>query len=266
MAKVRATDMANPADGKQFTDFFEAFCHHYGCAPGDYEKAAFFKAVPAWKMPVVGLLFYATPDLFDIDLDIIEELGKTRTREEFSGVLDEFHNAMRVTRSTLKTTFGMRMQGSRLMEIREELDSLIVPAPSRRKSSGPLQNPPSPKASSESAQTPSAAISGSPTRAAMVPTESRALMLRKTRQAYTAVTAGTPFAQALADNGLEEGQFLELLAGESAANPGFAWLRDQLLKARRLAEAEAEVARLNRAVADQSREIADLRERLSRQA
>lgn len=257
--------MANPADGKQFNDFFEAFCHHYGCAPGDYEKAAFFKAVPAWKLPVVGPLFYATPDLFDIDLDIIEELGKTRTREEFSGVLDEFHNAMRVTRSTLKTTFGMRMQGSRLMDIREELDSLIVAPSSRRKSSAPPQNPPASSPVNEPAKATTTA-NAHQTRAALVPTESRALMLRKTRQTHAAVTAGTPLAQALADNGLEEAQFLELLAGDSAANPGFGWLREQLLRARRLEEAEAEVARLNRAVADQSREIADLRERLSRPA
>lgn len=266
MAKVREADMANTADGKQFTDFFEAFCHHYGCAPGDFEKAAFFRAVPAWKKPVIWPLFYVTPDLFDIDLDIIEELGKTETRDEFSGVLDEFHNAMRVNRSAAKTTFGLRMQGSRLMEIREELDSLIVPSPSRRKSSGPLQNPPSTNAAAAPAKTPSASIPGNQTRAAMVATESRALMLRKTRQTCAAITSGTPLAQALADIGLDEGQFLELLAGESAANPGFGWLREQLLKVRRLEDAEAEVARLNRAIADQSREIADLRERLSRPA
>ena len=264
MAKVRATDMANPADGKQFNDFFEAFCHHYGCAPGDFEKAAFFKAVPALRLPLVWVLFHITPDLFDIDLDIIEELGKTRTRDEFSGVLDEFHNAMRVNRSAAKTRFGMRMQGGRLMEIREQLDHLIVPLPSRRKNSAPPQNPPAPAAATDPGK--SAATTSAPTRAAMVPTESRALMLRKTRQTHAAVTGGTPLAQALADNGLEEAQFLDLLAGESAANPGFGWLRDQWLRAKRLEAAEAEVARLNRAIADQSREIAELRERLARPA
>ncbi len=257
--------MANPT-GKQFTDFFEAFCHQFGCPPNKFEKTAFFKAVPAWKKPIVGILFLVTPDLFDIDLDIIEELGKTQTREEFSGVLDEFHNAMRVTRSTMKTTFGMRMQGSRLMEIREELDSLIAPAAGRRKAT-PAPNPSAPVAVSPAASPkPSAPAAGAPTRAAYVPTESRALMLRKTRQAQTAVTSGTPLAQALADNGLEEPQFLELLAAESASNPSFGWLREQLLRERRLRETEEEIARLNRAVSDQSREIAELRDRLANKA
>lgn len=257
--------MANPT-GKQFTDFFEAFCHHFGCPPGKFEKTAFFKAVPAWKKPIVGILFLVTPDLFDIDLDIIEELGKTQTREEFSGVLDEFHNAMRVTRSTMKTTFGMRMQGSRLMEIREELDSLIAPSAGRRKAT-PAANPGAPSATLP-AVSPKAAAPAGPgaTRAAYVPTESRALMLRKTRQAQTAVTSGTPLAQALADNGLDEAQFLELLAAESAANPSFGWLREQLLRERRLRETEEEIARLNRAVSDQSREIAELRDRLAHKA
>ena len=251
--------MANPT-GKQFTDFFEAFCHHFDCPPGKFEKTAFFKAVPPWKKPVVGVLFFVTPDLFDLDLDIIESLGKSQTREEFSGVLDEFHNAMRVTRSTLKSTFGMRMQGSRLMEIREELDSLIVPTPARRKAAAP-------SSPSETVSPKSAAVAGAgPTRAAYGPTESRALMLRKTRQAQTAVTAGTPLAQALADNGLEEPQFMELLAAESAANPSFGWLREQLLRERRLRETEEEIARLNRAVSDQSREISELRDRLAHKA
>jgi predicted RNase H-like nuclease (RuvC/YqgF family) len=91
-------------------------------------------------------------------------------------------------------------------------------------------------------------------------------MLRKTRQAQTAVTAGTPLAQALADNGLEEPQFMELLAAESAANPSFGWLREQLLRERRLRETEDEIARLNRAVSDQSREISELRDRLAHKA
>ena len=257
--------MANPT-GKQFTDFFEAFCHHFDCPPGKFEKTAFFKAVPPWKKPVVGVLFFVTPDLFDLDLDIIESLGKSQTREEFSGVLDEFHNAMRVTRSTLKSTFGMRMQGSRLMEIREELDSLIAPSVGRRKAT-PTVNPGTLGTTSPAVSPKSAAPAGpGATRAAYGPTESRALMLRKTRQAQTAVTAGTPLAQALADNGLEEPQFMELLAAESAANPSFGWLREQLLRERGLRETEEEIARLNRAVSDQSREIAELRDRLAHKA
>lgn len=249
--------MGTPADGKQFTDFFEAFCHHFECPPGNFERKAFFMAVPGWKKPVVWVLFFLTPDLFDIDLDIVEELGRTRTRDDFSGVLDEFHNAMRVNRSSLKTKFGMRMQGSRLMDIREELDPLIAPSTGRRK---PLNTP----AAAAAAGAPK--TSGEPlpqTRAAYVPTESRALQLRKLRQAHAAITAGTPLSQALEDNGFEEAQFLELLGSESASNPSFGWLREQLSRDRRLREAEAEVLRLNRAVSDQSREIGELRDRLS---
>lgn len=260
--------MATPADAKQFADFFEAFCHRFDCPADRFERRAFFMAVPLWKRPVVWVMLQVMPELFDIDLDIVEELGKTRTRDEFSGVLDEFHNAMRVTRSTLKKSFGMRMQGGRLMEIREEMDDLIrTPVGGRRLSAAPADpvNPaPSPVPRSAPAPT-AAAAPGSPasTRAARVPTESRALMLRKTRQVHAAVTGGIPLAQALAEAGLEEAQLLDLLAAEAGSNPGFGWLRDQLLRERRLQEAEAELARLNRAVTDQSREIAELRDRLA---
>lgn len=250
--------MGTPADGKQFTDFFEAFCHRFDCPPSKFEQKAFFMAVPGWKKPIVWALFYITPDLFDIDLDIVEELGRTRTRDDFSGVLDEFHNAMRVNRSSLKTKFGMRMQGSRLMDIREELDALIAPSAGRRK---PL-NTPAAAAAAASAPKP-AGEPPSQTRAAYVPTESRALQLRKLRQAHAAIISGTPLSQALNDNGFEEAQFLELLGAENTGNPSFAWLREQLSRDRRLRDAEAEVARLNRAVSDQSREIGELRDRLA---
>ncbi len=249
--------MANPSDRRQSADFFEAFCHHFNCPTATFERRAFFMAVPAWKKPLVWVLFQVTPDLFDIDLDIIEELGKTRTREEFSGVLDEFHNAMRVNRNSLKTKFGMRMQGSRLMVIRETLDSQIAPPAPREKV---VKTAP---AAPTTSPTQSAGESSHRTRAAFVPMESRALQLRRVRLAYAAVTAGTPLAKALADNGLEEAEFHDLLTAESAGNPSFAWLREQLLRERRLAAAEAEVIRLNRAVADQSREIGELRDRLA---
>lgn len=262
---------SSPAERK-FADFFEAFCHHFDCRPDDYERTVFFMAIPPVRRPFVFPLYHLAPDRFDLDHDIIEELGKTRTRDEFSGILDEFHNAMRVERSRLKRFLGMRIQGSRLMDIREELDHLIAPAESRRKLARgdapvPAARPTAvvarptegPGSADEIASRPAGV-----TKAAYAPSESRSVTLRKVKQASAAIMEGRAVKQVLDSAGLTEEQFLELLAADSAGNPSFRWLREQLLQERRLKAAEEEIARLNRAVADQSREIGELRDRLAR--
>jgi len=245
--------MATNEVPRKFTTFQEAFCHRFGVSPDDFERKVFFKSVSPLRLPLVVPLFLLFPERFDLDLDIIEQAGKTRSKDEFSQALDEFHNAMRVERSKLKKHLGMRMSGSRLMDLRDELDPLIERV---REVERPVAKP---------AVTPAAARESTPAPvAARAPTESRALVSRRVRQAHAAVTEGRPLAEALASCGLSEPQFLELLATEGAANPAYRWLHAQLERDRRLAEAEAEIARLNRAVTDQSREIADLRDRLAK--
>jgi len=119
--------MSDPTGRPPFPNFREAFCHAFRCQSHTYAKGALVKAIPVWRQPYVIPAIWVVPDTFGMDIHIIELLGKTRSKNEFSQLLDEFYNAMRVTRSWSKRWLGLRMSGARLIELRDELDSLIVP-------------------------------------------------------------------------------------------------------------------------------------------
>jgi hypothetical protein len=110
-----------------FGTFQEAFCHAYRCSELAYPQRALVRAIPWWRRPFVVPFIWLFPATFGIDVHILQLLGKTRSKHEFSQLLDEFYNAIRVTRSWSKRWLGFKMSGHTLIELRDELDPLILP-------------------------------------------------------------------------------------------------------------------------------------------
>jgi hypothetical protein len=240
--------MNTPLPSPVFASFREAFCHRFRCPSENFRRRAFFKAVPWWRLPLVLPAYWLAPATFGMDFDILGILGKTRSKAEFSQQLDEFHNALRAGRQWEKKWLGLRMSGEQLTDLRDELDPLIDPRPSP----------------AELAPARGAAAPRSESVAARAPGESRSLTARKLRQAAEAVMSGVPVGNAVAVAGFTEAEFLDRLEAEAGQTPSFGWLREQLLRIRRLETAEMELARLNQMVAEQERELSQLREQLAR--
>ena len=118
--------MASSAHQPPFATFREAFCHAHGCRSEDYLDRVLVQAIPVWRRVFLIPVLWVSPTLFEIDAHILEMLGRTRTRHEFSQLLDEFHDAIRVTRIWSKRNLGVRMSGALLMEIRDSVDSLML--------------------------------------------------------------------------------------------------------------------------------------------
>lgn len=72
-------------------------------------------------------MFWIFPSLFEMDLHIVDYLGDTRSKGEFSDLVDEFHKAIEVSKGISKTTLGLRMSGATLVALRDRLDPLIAP-------------------------------------------------------------------------------------------------------------------------------------------
>lgn len=119
--------MSDSIESPPFPAFREAFCHAYRCRPRSFSRRALVRAIPLWRRPFALPVLWVAPWVFGMDLHILDLLGKTRSKNEFSQLLDEFHNAMRVTRSWSKRWLGLRMSGASLIELRDELDALIMP-------------------------------------------------------------------------------------------------------------------------------------------
>ena len=112
---------------QQFNTFQEAFCYAQGCVPNDYHARAFVQGVSPWRRFYVVPVFWVFPGLFEMDIHIVDYLGSTRSKSEFSGVVDEFHKAVQVSKGISKRVLGLRMSGATLVALRDRLDPLISP-------------------------------------------------------------------------------------------------------------------------------------------
>jgi hypothetical protein len=117
-------------DGEQseqgFGTFQKAFCHAFRCDPEAYQSRAFAQGVSPWRRFYVIPVFWVFPSLFEMDLHVIYYLGATRTKGEFSGVVDEFYKAVQVSKGISKRVLGLRMSGATLVALRDRLDPLMV--------------------------------------------------------------------------------------------------------------------------------------------
>jgi hypothetical protein len=129
--------MSDPSGKPVFATFREAYCHVYRCSAEEYLDHALIRGVPLWRRPFVLPAIWVMPGLFGIDRSVLELLGPSRSKHEFAQLLDEFHNAMRVTRGWPKRWLGLRMSGAQLIQLRDRLDPYILPgdhppSPTRR--------------------------------------------------------------------------------------------------------------------------------------
>jgi len=108
-----------------FETFREAFCHAFRCDDSAYHRTAFVAGVSPWRRFYVVPMFWILPGLFEMDLHVIDYLGDTRTKSEFSGVVDEFHKAVQVSKGISKRVLGLRMSGATLVALRDRLDPMI---------------------------------------------------------------------------------------------------------------------------------------------
>lgn len=112
---------------QQFITFRDAFCHARGCVPDDYHARAFVQGVSPWRRFYVVPIFWVFPGLFEMDLHIVDYLGATRSKSEFSGVVDEFYKAVQVSKGISKRVLGLRMSGATLVALRDRLEPLMLP-------------------------------------------------------------------------------------------------------------------------------------------
>lgn len=119
--------MSSSSPQNRFQNFRDAFCHAVGCAPDDYHARAFVHGVSPWRRFYVVPIFWIFPSLFEMDLHILDYLGDTRSKSEFSGVVDELHKAVEFSKGISKRVLGLRMSGATLMALRDRLDPLIAP-------------------------------------------------------------------------------------------------------------------------------------------
>ena len=233
-------------DKAQFSNFKEAFCAYYQCAPKAYARKALFLGIPATRRLLAVPIYLFNRPFFAIDVGIIESLGEARSSEEFSSMLDELCSTSRVERSIRRGILGIRVSGGKLMA-QWELVAAHIRKPVLATEKGTV----TPKAKSERP-----AASEAAAREVALP----AVVARRLHRAATDVTCGKPVDVAARDAGLAgEAEFLKLLAQGAGEDPALRWLQAQMVMAERLKELERDNAGLRVLLGDKELQIQRLK-------
>ena len=109
------------------TNFKEAFCAQFRISSERYARTVLWRALPLTRRPLAVPLLLFFPRYFATDLDLIQCLGRSRSSEYFAQQLDELHAVNRSRRNLLRTLFGIRPSGVRLMSLWHQVESQILP-------------------------------------------------------------------------------------------------------------------------------------------
>jgi hypothetical protein len=218
-----------------YANFKEAYCAVHRCKPADFVPHVLNRSVPLLFRPLAAVTYRFNPRLFSAEVDVIESMGRSSSSREVSLAISELDGLRRVERSFWRG-IGLRAGGDRLIAMWDRVKSLVAKPAVPTYIEQPIL---------------AAAPPGTPSIQREIPS----VVVRKVRQVQQEIISGRPLGEVLAAAGLNEEEFLGLLASHSAGNPGLAWLRGQLLLGRRVAELEGENARLSKTVTAQSVEL-----------
>lgn len=228
------------ATSPPFRNVQDAFCHRFRCAPEQFDRKVFFRTLHPFRSLLALPIWWFNRQIFAVDLDLVQSFGKSVSKAECSALLEEFYNSNKIERGFRRGSLKIRVSGTRIVQLRDELEPLIQPA-------DPANLPAETTLRAGNSALASHGVS--------------AVVLRKLRQIHAAITQGTPVAESLRDAGMTEDLLLEQLAANASGNPALVWLRELLLRERRLAQLEQQISGLNQALAAQSVELVELRSR-----
>lgn len=228
------------ATTKTYANFQEAYCARYRCKPERFVPHLLVRSVPLHFRPLAAITIRLNPSLFAAEVDVIKTMGTSSTSREIALAVDELHGLRNVERSFWRS-IGLRSDGDILLKIWDEVKPLVAKPAQSQVLDQPILASAASAAPAVQRETPAVAT------------------VRKLRQVHQDITSGKPASEVLAGAELSEDQFLQLLGANAAGNPALGWLRDQLLRNRRIAELEAKNAELAQAVASQSIELSRFR-------
>ncbi len=232
---------AKPAP--KFDNFRDAFCHAYKCRPDRYESRLFFASLFGLRTLPALPIWWFNRSLFAVDLDVINNLGRTGSTEEFINVLRDLESANHIERSIRRGLMKIRINPEKLRLIREDIDFLIEPPVVVNVLEG-----------ARVAVEPGPGAPAGPSRGAS--TSSRRL-----RDAHRDLTSGRPLAEVLTQCQLTEDELISEARESGVKFPEMRWLHDYLKQLQRLRVVDEEHEALRRVLAAQAHELLELREK-----
>ena len=101
-------------------NFRDSFFERFACPSEKFEKRVFWRALYRCSLPLAVLVYVLYRRYFDMDFQVIRQLGVAISADEFYSELDSYRSEYRMQRGFLRNTLRVRVSGKRLMRILEE--------------------------------------------------------------------------------------------------------------------------------------------------
>ena len=104
-----------------------AYARLHGGPPEAFERRMFVRCVPPSYRPLAFVLIRLAPDWFKLDLEVLEDIGRSTRLDEVRELCGDFKVGVRHRPSFIRDTLGLRTSGRRVFAIAQQI---LGPRPS----------------------------------------------------------------------------------------------------------------------------------------
>ncbi|MCB1128358.1 MAG: hypothetical protein KDM81_17825 [Verrucomicrobiae bacterium] len=101
--------------------FKEAYCERYRCSPGRFVIRVFKKGLYRRARLIGPILMVFSPRLFQLDIDLINELGGARNWGDFNAIISNHVQSSHLRSGFLRNALKLRVSCQRLKRIATKL-------------------------------------------------------------------------------------------------------------------------------------------------
>ena len=113
--------MTSPTTSPRPESLRDAYARQQGCEPEAFERQLFVRCVSPGYRPLAFVLIRLVPDWFNLDLEVLEDIGRSTRLDEVRELCGDFKVGVRHRPSFIRDTLGLRTSGRRVFAVAQQI-------------------------------------------------------------------------------------------------------------------------------------------------
>ncbi len=113
--------MTAPSTSPGHDSLRDAYAKLNDCTPETFERRMFVRCVSPCYRPLAFVLIRLVPDWFKLDLEVLEDIGRSTRLDEVRELCGDFKVGVRHRPSFIRDTLGLRTSGRRVFAIAQQI-------------------------------------------------------------------------------------------------------------------------------------------------
>lgn len=102
-------------------NFRNLFCQRFDCPERAYERSVFWRCLYRHALPAAALIYWAAPEVFREDFELIREVGAMTDSEIIKREVNCFYGRNVRHKTWIRTTLLIRVSGKRLLRLKNQI-------------------------------------------------------------------------------------------------------------------------------------------------